>query len=68
MLYAGLFIAVVAVLAFLRRQSRRKTDLFITAPRLKLMTVRLYEDGGRQLQLYAIKPTPRLKALGQAAG
>jgi hypothetical protein len=54
MLYAGLFIAVVAALAVCRRQSRRTTDLFITAPRLKLMTVRLYEDGGRQLQLYAV--------------
>ena len=39
---------------YLRRRFIRKTDLFITAPRLELMTVRLYEDGGQQLQLSTV--------------
>ena len=43
---------MTAVLDHLRRRFIKKTNLFIIAPYLKLMTVRLYEDGGPQLQLY----------------
>ena len=45
---------MIAALAYLRRRFTRQTDFFVIAPRLKLMTARLYEDGGRQIQLYTV--------------
>ncbi len=43
---------MITVFDYLRHRFTRKTNLFIIAPHLELMTVRLYEDGGPQLQLY----------------
>ncbi len=43
-----------AALAYLRRRFTRQTRFFVIAPRLELMTARLYEDGGRQIQLYTV--------------